>query len=247
MKELLLTGREALRTFSYALTGISLLVPCFFWLCFCDQDRAKKNGLDTKTTRSVVILPVLVLAALIGPVISWLIQRAIGTQALSDCFIAVPTAVIAAYTVVHLLDYLRLPDKKEFAMLLALVFIMIASVSLPWRFSLDGYRLPQNAARIDREVYEIEDIVGERPVVLPESILGQVGEIYSDINPVYIEETPEDPYDETDCRDVINAGYRHDKALLVIHKRWDDPEKYAHYDYHEKARTGDYIVYEYAP
>ena len=247
MRELILTGRDALRTFSYALTGISLLVPCFFWLCFCDQDKAKKNGLDMRTTRGIVILPLIVLAALFGPVSSYLIGRLIGAQAVSDCFIAVPTAVIVGYTVVHLLDYLRLPAKKELGMLLALVFIMIASVSLPMRFSLDGYRFPANAAKIDREVYEIEDIVGDRPVVLPERIRGQVGEIYCDLKPIYVKGTPERPYDETDYRRVINAGLRNGKAPLVIHKRWDNKKKYESYHYHEKARAGDYIVYEYTP
>ena len=247
MKMIFLGGRDALHTFAASLTGLSLLVPCLFWLCFCNQDRAKKNHLDPKMTRSIVILPILAVGMVLAPFACYIVQRMIGAQPLSDCFIMIPIGLIVAYTVIHLLEYLRLPAKKETGLLLALLFIMIASVSAPWRFSMDGYRLPWSAARTGGELRQIAEIAGDKEVILPEAVMGQVGEYYCDIHPVYIANDPADPYDETDCRDAIRASRRHGRALIVINKRWDNKKRYRAARYKEKARVGDYIIYEHAP
>ena len=240
----LFLGRDAFVDFSISVTGIVLVIPALLWLFFKKHNSASQSTSNHFYSTAIPLswLSLIVIGILIAPVSSLIIKKLIGSVSLSETFITIPTALIVVYTFIYLTHDLNLKGKRCVGATICLLLLIAVSSSIPIRYA---YRLGitpiSNAMKIDSEVCQICEIIGDQKVLLPKEILGQVGEFDSKTNAIPMNSIT---YNETLAATVAYTATKYDNAMVVINKVYENTRAFDSYNYKKIAETNHYVIYQ---
>ena len=128
--------------------------------------------------------------------------------------------------------------------MLCLAVLILTSVSIPMRISYSpGFEFVSNPQKISPEVQELCKMLGSDPVLLPDEVLGQIGEFDNEVNPVHVS----DPlYNETDMWEVTRQAIDAGNVPFVIRKAYINAKSQKAFrarHYQKTAETDHYVIY----
>lgn len=221
MKDFLMYGIDGWKTYYQAGTSSVYVIFAFIYLAYIYLTKRKKETV-TNVRLAVRISGVLFLT-LLCPGTSQFINHLNPTGDASFLYFLVPTAVIMGITGVELYalveDGIKAKTYHRFAkpgLFVGAALLFLTTLTSPFLISLGHFSVPKNSEKINREVYEIAEVVGDDMVLLPRRYAASMGEISSKID--YVSTTEQQIFDNN--VDQIIAGGQDMYADYVVVDKW---------------------------
>ena len=243
--EQLAFGIRKLQIFSRSMTAIPLLIPALLWLLFAGKPANAADHFRCKTMRHSAWLALIPLGIITAPVTSFVISEHLNGYSFSNCFLLIPTVLLTAYALTELGVRAEFSGKSrgiQALLAFCLAVVVLASVRYPWKLSVGSFDLIHNPQKINSDVLEIYEVIGDEKAVLPSWIFGQVDEFENDMNPARGMS-----YRDTSAYSIARAAAKSDSRYAVIQKIYDKPESFERRGYKPAAETNGYVIYEREP
>ncbi len=260
---MILLGIQSLQRFSGALSALPLIIPALFFLLFTDRRKAAARGCNPVMMRCAAWLALPVLLLVTAPVSCAVINRLLGGFGLKLCYLAAPVVPVYVYAATELMSYSgALPGAdsrsgvktlsggqlrsgsgpwsagRRAALCACLAAVALASVSVPWHFSFDGFRLISNPQKIDRDVYTVCSVIGNDTALMPPEVRAQIGEFDNDVKPA-----KKAYYHEGDPLATAYSAAKRKSTYVVVSRSDSKPEKLQRYGYKQFRNAGNYVIY----
>lgn len=177
MKDLLMYGINGFSEYMNQGTVAVFVLAALIYLVICFLKKGKE---ELSFSRMMVRVSAVLFLMLLLPGLNGFLKRLNPTENVAFLFLLIPSAVLLGMTAVELYGILEQGEYGRFSkpgLFVGGAVLVLLGLTSPFLISTNRLSPTRNPDKVEGEIYNIVQIVGEDSVLLPERFTAQIGEI----------------------------------------------------------------------